>query len=110
VVGQHRSTQRHAGKVVDIEEAKLRHRLREIAAEHICWGRRMACRLLRQEGWTVNHKRVKRLWREEGLQRPTPRKRKRARPADGSVRRHRAEHPHQVWAMDFQFDATADGR
>ena len=35
VVGQHRSTQRHAGKVVDIEEAKLRRRLREIAAEHI---------------------------------------------------------------------------
>ncbi len=110
VVGQHRSTQRHGGKVVDLEEAKLRHRLREIAAEHIRWGRRMAYRLLRREGWTVNHKRVQRLWREEGLQRPTPRKRKRARPADGSVRRHRAEHPHQVWAMDFQFDATADGR
>ncbi len=110
VVGQHRSTQRHAGKVVDIEEAKLRHRLREIAAEHIRWGRRMAYRLVRREGWTVNHKRVQRLWREEGLQRPTPRKRKRARPADGSVRRHRAEHPHHVWAMDFQFDATADGR
>jgi transposase InsO family protein len=110
VVGQHRSTQRHNGKVVSIEEAKLRHRLREIAAEHIRWGRRMAHRLLRCEGWSVNHKRVQRLWREEGLQRPTPRKRKRARPADGSVRRHRAEHPHQVWAMDFQFDATADGR
>jgi transposase InsO family protein len=109
-VGQHRSTQRHGGKVVDLEETKLRHRLREIAAEHIRWGRRMAYRLLRREGWTVNHKRVQRLWREEGLQRPTPRKRKRARPADGSVRRHRAEHPHQVWAMDFQFDATADGR
>jgi hypothetical protein len=57
VVGQHRSTQRHAGKVVDIEEAKLRHRLREIAAEHIRWGRRMAYRLLLREGWTVNHKR-----------------------------------------------------
>ncbi|WP_370561624.1 IS3 family transposase [Cyanobium sp. NS01] len=110
VVGQHRSTQRHGGKVVSIEEAKLRQRLREIAADHIRWGRRMAYRLLRREGWTVNHKRVQRLWREEGLQRPTPRKRKRARPADGSVRRHRAEHPHQVWAMDFQFDATADGR
>ena len=110
VAGQHRSTQRHGVKVVDIEEAKLRQRLREIAAEHIRWGRRMAYRLLRREGWTVNHKRVQRLWREEGLQRPTPRKRKRARPADGSVRRHRAEHPHQVWAMDFQFDATADGR
>jgi len=109
-VGQHRSTQRHSGKVVDLEEAKLRHRLREIAAEHIRWGRRMAYRLLRREGWSVNHKRVQRLWREEGLQRPTPRKRKRARPADGSVRRHRSEYPHQVWAMDFQFDATADGR
>ena len=58
----------------------------------------------------MNHKWVHRLWREEGLQRPTPRRQKRARPADGSVRRHQAEHPHQVWAMDFQFDATADGR
>ena len=47
VVGQHRSTQRHGGKVVDIEEAKLRRRLREIAAEHIRWGWRMAHRLLR---------------------------------------------------------------
>jgi transposase InsO family protein len=111
VVGQHRSTQRHPGKVVSIEEAKLRHRLREIAAEHIRWGPpRMAYRLLRRECWMVNHKRVQRLWREEGLQRPAPRKRKRARPADGSVRRHRAEHPHQDWAMDFQFDATGDGR
>jgi hypothetical protein len=110
VVGQHRSRQRHSGKVVDLEQAKLRHRLREIASEHIRWGRRMAHRLLRREGWTVNHKRVHRLWREEGLQRPTPRKQKSARPADGSVRRHQAEHPHQVWVMDLQFDATADGR
>jgi hypothetical protein len=53
-VGQHRSTQRHGGKVVDLEEAKLRRRLREIAAEHIRWGRRMAYRLLRREGWLVN--------------------------------------------------------
>ncbi len=101
MVGQHRSTQRHPAKVVSIEEGKLPHRLREMAAEHIRWGRRMAYRLLRREGWSVNHKRVQRLWREEGLQRPTPRKRKRARPADGSVRRHRAENPHQVWAMDW---------
>jgi transposase InsO family protein len=110
VVGQHRSTQRHSAKEVSIEEAKHRYRLNEIATEHIRWGCRMAYRLLRREGWIVNHKRVRRLWREEGLQRPTPRKRKRARPTDGSIRRHRAEHPHQGWAMDFQFDATADGR
>jgi transposase InsO family protein len=110
VVGQHRSSQRHPAKVVSIEKGKLRHRLREIAAEHIGWGRRMAYCLLRREGWSVNYKRVQRLWREEGLQRPTPRKRKRARPADCSVRRHRAEYTHQVWAMDFQFDVTADCR
>jgi len=109
-VGQHRSIQRHSVKVVSIEEGKLRHRLREIAAEHIRWGRRVAYRLLRREGLGVNHMRVQRLWREEGLQRPISRKRKRARPADGSVRRHRAEHPYQVWIMDFHFDATADGR
>jgi hypothetical protein len=58
VVGQHRSTQHHRSKVVSIEEAKLRHRLREIAAEHIRWSRRMAYRLLRREGCLVNHKRV----------------------------------------------------
>jgi hypothetical protein len=110
VVGQHRSTQRHSPKVVSIEEGKLRQRLREIAAEHICWGRRKAYLLMRRDRWSVNHKRVQRLWPEEGLQRPTPRKRKRARPADVSVRRHRAEHPHQVWAIDCQIDATADGR
>ena len=52
---------------------------------------------------------MQRLWREKGLQWHTPRKRKWAQPADGSVRRHRAERPHQVWAMDFQFDTTADG-
>ncbi len=118
-MGQQRSTQRHPAKVVSIEEGKLRHRLREITAAlqstlhgatYIRWGRRMAYCLLRREGWLVNHKRVHRLWREEGLQRPTPRKQKRARPADRSVRRHQAEHPHQVWAMDFQFDTTADGR
>jgi putative transposase len=97
VVGQRRSTQRHAAKLVDIVELMLRRRLREIAAEHIRWGRRIAYR-------------VHRLWREQGLQRSPPRKQKRARPVDCSIRRHQAEPPHQVWAMDFQFDAIADGR
>jgi len=64
VAGQHRSTQRHAGKLVLNEEGKLRHRLREIGAEHIRWGRLMAYRLLRPECWTVNQKRVQLLWRE----------------------------------------------
>ncbi len=69
VVGQHRSTHRHGGKVIELEEVKLRHRLRQIAADHIRWGRRMTYRLLRRKGWTVNQKRVQRFWWEEGLQR-----------------------------------------
>ncbi len=70
----------------------------------------MGYRLMRREGWSVDHKRVQRLWREEGLQRPTHWKQKQHRPADGSVRHDQAEYPHQVWAMEFQFDTTADGR
>jgi hypothetical protein len=56
------------------EESKLWRPLREISADHIRRGCRMACRMLRGEVWTVNHKRVLRIWRKEGLQRPTPRK------------------------------------
>jgi putative transposase len=41
VVGQLPSTQRHPVKVIDLEEPKLRHRLREISADHIRWGRRL---------------------------------------------------------------------
>ena len=69
----------------------------------------MAHRLLRRDGQPVNHKRIRRLWREEGLRRPVScRTRRRVRP--DSVQRLRAERPNQVWALDFQFDETADRR
>ena len=54
VVGQHRSTQRHPGRVVDLEQSKLWRRLRKIAADPIRWACRMAYRMLRGEGWTLN--------------------------------------------------------
>ena len=63
----------------------------------------------RGEGWTVNHKRVQRLWREEGLRVPQRRRRKRlgtSTTTDSPV----ADAPNRVWAVDFQFDATTDGR
>ncbi len=65
----------------------------------------------RDEGWTVNRKRVQRLWREEGLRVPAKR-RKRQRLGHSAVpaARLRAERPNHVWALDFQFDQTADGR
>ncbi len=45
-----------------------------------------------------------------GLQRPLPRRRKRSRLADGSSEMLRAEYPHHIWAIDFQFDETMNGR
>ena len=73
----------------------------------------MAYRLLRRDttkGWQgVNHKRVQRLWREEGLRRPVrTRKRRRRDGVNGELLR--AQRPNQVWALDFQFDETTDGR
>jgi transposase InsO family protein len=69
----------------------------------------MAHQLIRRDGQMVNHKRIRRLWREEGLRRPTNvRKRRRLHP--DTTQRLRAEHPNHVWALDFQFDETADGR
>jgi putative transposase len=65
----------------------------------------MAWRVLRREpggSWSgVNHKRIRRLWREEGLRRPA-RTRKRRRVAPEQAERLRAERPNQVWAIDFQ--------
>jgi transposase InsO family protein len=54
--------------------------------------------------------RVQGIWREEGLQRPLPRQRKRSRPTDGSRELLRAECLHHVWAIGFQVDQTMDGR
>jgi transposase InsO family protein len=67
--------------------------------------------LLHGEGWHVNHKRVERLWREEGLRVPKRQpKRGRLYLADGSIVRLRAEHPNHVWAYDCVADRTSDGR
>jgi putative transposase len=113
VAGQHRATQRRPVVVCLEEEVRLRARLRRIAREHPRWGWRLAWRVLRHEPggpWSgINHKRIRRLWREEGLRRPI-RARKRRRVAPEQAERLRAQRPNQVWAIDFQFDQTCDGR
>ena len=58
----------------------------------------------------TNPKRTRRIWRDEGLQRPPQRKAKRRRLTDGTAARLRARCPNDVWALDFQFDETADLR
>jgi putative transposase len=110
VVGQHRSTERYEPKTTEDDQA-LRSELRAFSAQRPRWGYRRAHHHLRELGWEVNRKRVQRLWREEGLRVPE-RKRKRRRLGDSTLpaRRLRAERPNHVWAFDFQFDQTADGR
>lgn len=110
ITGQNRSTQRHHGPRLDRDDA-LRRRLRAISREHPRWGYRRAWALLRGEGWEVNRKRIQRLWREEGLRVPLrARKRRRLGQSTTNAARLRAEHPNHVWAFDFQFDTTSDGR
>jgi putative transposase len=110
IVGQHRSTQRREPCPAS-DEAALRGRLRELSRERPRWGYRRAHARLCEEGWELNRKRTQRLWREEGLRVPQ-RRRKRQRLGTSTVADARlaAERPDQVWALDFQFDQTADGR
>jgi putative transposase len=110
IVGQHRSTQRRVPCAAQ-DDAALRARLRKFSKDRPRWGYRRAHSQLIEEGWAVNRKRVQRLWREEGLRVPV-RRRKRQRLGESTVpaKRLTAERPDHVWALDFQFDQTADGR
>ena len=110
VVGQHRSTQRHEPKLAE-DDAALRAELRAVLGSGRGGDTAARTTALREQGWEVNRKRMQRLWREEGLRVPQ-RKRKRQRLGESTVpaERLRAERPDQVWAFDFQFDQTADGR
>ena len=109
IASQHRSTQRRKACVAP-DDAALRARLRKLSEDRPRWGYRRAHAQLREEGWAVNRKRVQRLWREEGLRVPA-RRRKRQRLGESTVpaKRLAAERPDHVWALDFQFDQTADG-
>ena len=106
IVGQSRSTQRRAASAPG--DGPLRRRLHQIARRHQRFGYRRAHALLVREGWMINRKKVLRIWREEGLK-VQARHHKRRRPPSGEQAR-RAERPNHVWAIDFQFDATSNGR
>jgi putative transposase len=110
IVGQHRSTQRHQLVEPDRDRA-LRAELRQLSRAHPRWGYRRAHAQLRQQDWRVNRKAIQRLWREEGLQVPgCRRKRRRLGTSTTPADRLAAEHPDHVWALDYQFDQTEDGR
>ena len=83
----------------------------ESATGRLRYGYRRVTALLRAEGCQVNHKRVERLWRREGLKVPARQPaRRRLWLNDGSCVRLRPEYPNHVWSYDFMKCRTSDGR
>ena len=110
VIKQPRSTQRRDPIKRDDEDA-LTQAIIRLAGEYGRYGYRRITALLHAEGWYVNHKRVSRIWRREGLKVPMKQaKRGRLWLNDGSIIRLRPSWKNHVWAYDFVHDRTKDGR
>ena len=98
VLRQHRSTQRKTPRGRD-DEAALTADIIALATTYGRYGYRRITALLGQAGWSVNAKRVQRIWRREGLKVPQKQsKRGRLWLNDGSCVRLRAERPNHVWS------------
>ena len=90
------------------DDATLRIRLRELAVQRRRFGYRRLHILMIREGLTMNHKKLRRLYREEGLQVRRRGGRKRALGTRAPIAL--PQGPNQRWSLDFQSDALADGR
>ena len=107
---QPRATQRYT-QIIRNDEAELVHRMTDLAKQYGRYGYRRITALLQLEGFRVNHKRVERLWRREGLKVPARQpKRKRLWLNDGSCVRLRPEHRNHVWSYDFVMDRIHNGK
>jgi transposase InsO family protein len=110
VIDHSRSTQRLTPVVRDDEEC-LRTEIVKLAVKYGRYGYRRITALLKREGFRVNHKRVERIWRKEGLKVPKKQpKRGRLWLNDGSCVRLRPTHRNHVWSYDFMAERTHDGR
>ena len=110
VLGQSRATQQRSAHVPD-DEPRLVRRMAELAGEYGRYGYHRVAALLRADGFAVNHKRVGRLWRGEGLRVPGRQpKRGRLWLNCGSCVRLRPAHANHVWSYDFVATRTSDGR
>lgn len=110
LVGLSRSAYRRPlkGDTTADPDRALRDWLRAWAKDHPRYGYRRAYHDARAEGWVVNHKKIQRLWRDEGLR--VPQRRRRKRVGSSTVDAPTADAPNVVWAVDFQFDADEHGR
>lgn len=109
-LGQHRSTQRKLPRGRS-DEKRLTDDIIELTRTYGRYGYRMITGLLNNAGWHVNHKRVERIWRREGLKVPRKQAKKgRLWLGDGSRVRLRPERSNHVWSYDFVQDRTDDGQ
>ena len=107
VLRVHRSLCRY--KFTADDQAFLRMRIREIAAVRVRYGYRRIYVLLRREGWEVNHKRIYRLYCEEGLHLRRKRPRRHVSAAHREERAV-ASRANESWSMDFVSDALFNGK
>jgi len=102
--------QRYKPKSRD-DEGQLIQAMLTLVKQHPRYGYRRVWALLRADGWSVNVKRVHRLWKKNGLKVPVKqRKKRRLGTSDNSCTRQSAEHKNHVWAWDFIYDRTSNGR
>ena len=93
------------------DEDEIREKIIYLACNFGRVGYRMVTNMLRNDGILINHKRVERIWRAEGLKLPKKQsKKRRLWMNDGSCVRLRAEHKNHVWSYDFVEDKTVGGR
>ena len=124
VLEQHQVTERRACRVLKVnrtawryepvrlpDEDEVRASVIEKAVNYGRVGYRKVTYMMRNEGKRINHKRVERIWREEGLKLPSKQPKKRCLFLnDGSCIRLRPEYKNHVWSYDFVEDKTMDGR
>ena len=106
LAGMARSSYRYRSQAAD--QTALRVRLRDLAAARVRYGYRRLHILLRREGWPVNHKRIYRIYRQEGLGIRVKRRRKLA--SAPRVLPPPATKPLERWSLDFLSDSLTDGR
>jgi len=109
-LGLNRSKTRYISQKAGDEDA-LRQDIVSLALKYGRYGYRRITKLLQNEGWRVNHKRVERIWREEGLKVPQ-RQQKRGRLYfnNSSCIRLRPLHKNHVWSYDFVQDRLLNGK
>jgi putative transposase len=114
VMGRSRSILRYRRRR-RADEPALNREIKRLARRHPRYGYRFIHALLVRRGWTINIKRVRRLWIDLGLKRPARlRKPRKLGPKPGSSANSCVNQParfkNDVWTCDFIHDRTTDGR